>query len=112
MESFKKIENTGSLDKDKIKEAISKLREELKILTDSGTLVINLEKWMEEGSLPLGERGDILLDVIPDQIKNLRQYLGSEKDYTIVKDGPGPRYEVDEAGKASGGYWFVLKLNK
>ena len=99
-------ENLNSPDKTRNKEAITKLREELKILTDSGTLVIDLEKWVQEGRLPLGERGDILIDVMPNHIDNVRQYLDSETDYTIVKDGPGPRH------KDKGGYWFVLKLNK
>ena len=106
MKSFEKKEgDPKSPNQERINTAVTKLREELKILTDSNTLVISLEKWIQEGHLPLGEKGDILIDVMRDQINSVKQYLDSEKEYLIVKDGPGPRYET------GGGYWFVIKLN-
>lgn len=107
MKSFEQRgDNIESPDRNRIKESITKLREELKILTDPGTLVIDLEKWIEEGRLPLGEQGDILIDVMRDHADDVREYLGSETEYIIVKDGPGPRYET------GGGYWFVIKLDR
>ncbi|MEI6627343.1 MAG: hypothetical protein WCL61_01990 [bacterium] len=107
MKPFKR-EVTGPelSEENRIKEAVIKLREELKILTGLGTLVFELKEWINQGHLPLGESGDILIDAIPSQVDSVREYLGSEKEYILVKEGPGPRYAT------GGGYWFILNLNK
>lgn len=105
MNSEKEIHRLGLPEQNGDKKtAIAKLQEELKDLTDTGTLVIDLEKWIEQGRLPLGESGDILVDVLPTFVNDVRDYLNLEKEYTIVKEGPGPRHNT------GGGYWFVLKL--
>ncbi len=106
---FEKKENlniTGERMK-RVREVEKRLRVDLKGLFSNNIMVINMEEGNKRPDRLLDGRADIVICVKPqyDNIGDVRTILNTEKDFTIIEEGPDQIMNPKD-------HAFYLRLNE